>query len=75
MLLLGHGNRRSCDPEAVRVFAERTRIPVVTTMGARGEFPNDSDLYLGVVGEGGHPRPPSTWPSRTSWSWWAPAWP
>jgi acetolactate synthase-1/2/3 large subunit len=55
VLLVGHGNRRSCDPEAVRVFAERTRIPVVTTMGARGEFPNDSDLYLGVVGEGGHP--------------------
>ncbi|MBT2525718.1 thiamine pyrophosphate-binding protein [Streptomyces sp. ISL-99] len=55
VLLLGHGVRRSCDPEAVRVFAERARIPVVTTMGARGEFPNDSPLYLGVVGEGGHP--------------------
>ena len=55
VLLLGHGVRRSCAPEAVRLFAERTRVPVVTTMGARGEFPNDNPLYLGVVGEGGHP--------------------
>nr|UYC34511.1 acetolactate synthase [Streptomyces sp.] len=55
VLLLGHGVRRSSAPEAVRSFAERTGIPVVTTMGARGEFPNDDPLYLGVVGEGGHP--------------------
>ncbi|MFC9928960.1 thiamine pyrophosphate-binding protein [Streptomyces sp. NPDC127190] len=55
VLLLGHGVRRSAAPEAVRLFAERARIPVVTTMGARGEFPNDNPLYLGVVGEGGHP--------------------
>jgi acetolactate synthase I/II/III large subunit len=55
VLLLGHGVRRSSAPEAVRIFAELTGVPVVTTMGARGEFPNDSPLYLGVVGEGGHP--------------------
>ncbi|MER6997776.1 thiamine pyrophosphate-binding protein [Streptomyces sp. NPDC000410] len=55
VLVLGHGVRRSCDPDAVRLFAQRARIPVLTTMGARGEFPNDDPLYLGVVGGGGHP--------------------
>ncbi|HEX2132333.1 MAG TPA: thiamine pyrophosphate-dependent enzyme [Actinophytocola sp.] len=55
MLLLGHGVRRSTDPDAVVKFASRTRIPVVTTMGARGEFPNDDPHYLGMVGAGGHP--------------------
>ncbi|MFD7335182.1 thiamine pyrophosphate-binding protein [Streptomyces violascens] len=55
VLLLGHGVRRSTDPDAVRRFALRAKIPVVTTMGARGEFPNEDPLYLGVVGAGGHP--------------------
>jgi acetolactate synthase-1/2/3 large subunit len=55
VLLLGHGVRRSTNPDAVLKFASRTRVPVTTTMGARGEYPNDDPLYLGVVGAGGHP--------------------
>lgn len=55
VLLLGHGVRRSTDPDAVLKFASRTRVPVTTTMGARGEFPNDDPHYLGMVGAGGHP--------------------
>ncbi|WP_331766572.1 thiamine pyrophosphate-binding protein [Embleya sp. NBC_00896] len=55
VLLLGHGVRRSTDPDSVVRFAREARVPVVTTMGARGEFPNDDPLHLGVVGTAGHP--------------------
>jgi len=55
MLLIGQGIRRSRNPDAVRSFAERTRIPVATTMSARAEYPNDAPNYLGVLGAAGHP--------------------
>lgn len=55
VLLLGQGVRRSTNPGAVVRFAQRARIPVVTSMTARAEFPNDDPLYLGVVGMTGHP--------------------
>lgn len=55
VLLLGHGVRRSSAPESVVRFARRARIPVMTTMGARGEFPNDDPLHRGVLGAAGHP--------------------
>lgn len=55
MLLVGQGARRSVNPNAVRTFAERTAIPVATTMSARAEYPNDAPNYLGVFGAAGHP--------------------
>ncbi|WP_414169480.1 thiamine pyrophosphate-binding protein [Streptoverticillium reticulum] len=55
VLLIGHGVRRSTDPGAVVRFAQQAGIPVMTTMGARGEFPNDDPLHFGVVGAGGNP--------------------
>lgn len=55
VLLLGHGVRRSRDPDAMIRFAQRAAIPVATTMSARAEFPNRDPLYLGVVGMTGHP--------------------
>ena len=55
VLLVGHGVRRSTNPEAVIKFAGRARIPVMTTMGARGEFPNDDPCYYGMIGANGHP--------------------
>lgn len=55
LLLIGQGIRRSRNPEAVRRFAARTRIPVATTMSARAEYPNDAPNYMGVLGAAGHP--------------------
>lgn len=55
MLLVGQGVRRSISGEAVRTFADHTRIPVATTMSARGGYPNDAPNYLGVLGAAGHP--------------------
>lgn len=55
VFILGQGVRRSSDPRAVVEFARKAGIPVVATMSARGEFPNDDPLYLGVMGVAGHP--------------------
>jgi acetolactate synthase-1/2/3 large subunit len=55
VLILGHEVRASQDGHAVHEFVRRTRIPVATTMSARGDFPNDDELYLGVAGMCGHP--------------------
>ncbi|MDQ2646551.1 MAG: thiamine pyrophosphate-binding protein [Myxococcota bacterium] len=55
MLLVGQGVRRSSNADAVRMFADHTRIPVATTMSARGGYPNDAPNYLGVLGAAGHP--------------------
>jgi acetolactate synthase-1/2/3 large subunit len=55
VFILGQGVRRSSDPQAVVEFARKSGIPVVTTMSAKGEFPNEDPLYLGVVGVAGHP--------------------
>ncbi|HEU4535019.1 MAG TPA: thiamine pyrophosphate-dependent enzyme, partial [Polyangiaceae bacterium] len=43
------------DPAAASDFARALRLPVVTTMSARGEFTNDNPLYLGMLGSAGHP--------------------
>ncbi|MFD0384186.1 thiamine pyrophosphate-binding protein [Streptomyces stramineus] len=76
VLLLGHGVRRSSAPDAVLRFARQARIPVVTTMGARGEFPNDDPLHFGVVGAAGtRPRRPFSRARPTSSCWSAPGWP
>lgn len=55
VLILGQGVRRCSDPRAVAEFAGKAGIPVVTTMSARAEFPNDDPLYLGIMGVAGHP--------------------
>jgi acetolactate synthase-1/2/3 large subunit len=55
VMILGHGVRRSRNRGAVQEFARLARIPVVTTMSARGEFDNDDRLYLGILGVAGHP--------------------
>jgi len=55
VLLVGHGVRRSSDPRAVVEFARTVGLPVVATMSACGEFPNDDPLFLGIVGAAGHP--------------------
>ncbi|MGK3996483.1 thiamine pyrophosphate-binding protein [Sorangium sp. So ce1024] len=55
LLLIGQGARRSDDAGAVGAFAHAIGLPVVTTMSARGDFPNDDPLYLGTVGAAGHP--------------------
>jgi acetolactate synthase-1/2/3 large subunit len=55
VLVLGSGVERSTDAQAVRTFAERASIPVVTTMGSLGSFPHAHPLFLGAVGGSGHP--------------------
>lgn len=55
VLLFGHGIRRSARPGAPARFARQARIPVATTMGARGEFPHDDPLYAGTAGVSGNP--------------------
>jgi acetolactate synthase-1/2/3 large subunit len=55
VLLIGHEVRASRDERGVHEFARRARIPVATTMSARGDFPNADPLHLGVAGACGHP--------------------
>jgi acetolactate synthase I/II/III large subunit len=54
LLILGQNVRQCSDPHAVVNFATSVAIPVVTTMSARGEFPNSSPLYFGMLGVAGH---------------------
>jgi len=55
MLLVGQGAQRTANSSILLEFATALNIPVATTMGARGEFPNDHPNYLGVLGVAGHP--------------------
>ncbi|MBT2383996.1 thiamine pyrophosphate-binding protein [Streptomyces sp. ISL-11] len=55
VLLIGHGVRRSGAADEITSFARRAGVPVAATMAARGEFPNDDPLFLGVAGAAGHP--------------------
>jgi acetolactate synthase-1/2/3 large subunit len=55
VLIAGTGIARSADPGAVAEFAVEAGVPVVTTMGDPGAFPNDHPLFLGMVGAAGHP--------------------
>lgn len=55
VLVLGHGVRRSPGGEQVAEFALATGLPVATTLGARGDFPNHAPNYLGMLGVAGHP--------------------
>ncbi len=50
VLYLGGGILKARAAEAVRELAETTQIPVVTTLMARGAFPDNHPLCLGMPG-------------------------
>jgi acetolactate synthase-1/2/3 large subunit len=50
LLMIGNGVMLSGAAEEVRRFAERTGIPVVTTLHGIGAFPEDHPLSLGMPG-------------------------
>jgi len=50
VILAGAGVVRSGAAEALILLATRRRIPVAVTMKAKGVFPEDDRLFLGVVG-------------------------
>ena len=54
VILAGSGVRRGRGPERLVELAERVQWPVVTTPKAKGVFPEDHPLSLGVFGMGGH---------------------
>jgi len=56
VLLIGSGIRKSEATEALITFAERFDIPVATTMSAKGDFPENHNLSLGVFGWAGTQR-------------------
>ncbi len=50
VLYVGGGVIRAHASEELKSFAEATGIPVVTTLMARGAFPDSHDLHLGMPG-------------------------
>jgi acetolactate synthase-1/2/3 large subunit len=50
VLYVGGGTLKSRAHDELRAFAERTKIPVVTTLMARGAFPDSHDQHLGMPG-------------------------
>jgi len=54
VIYAGGGILKARAPEALRQLAERTAIPVVTTLMARGAFPDDHPLCLGMPGMHGN---------------------
>jgi acetolactate synthase-1/2/3 large subunit len=50
VLYVGGGTLKSRASEELLAFAERTGIPVVTTLMARGAFPDSHDQHLGMPG-------------------------
>jgi acetolactate synthase-1/2/3 large subunit len=54
VLYVGGGVLKARAAEALRVLAERTGIPVVTTLMARGAFPDSHPLCLGMPGMHGN---------------------
>jgi acetolactate synthase-1/2/3 large subunit len=50
VLYVGGGVIKSNGHEALRALAEAAQVPVVTTLMARGAFPDDHDLALGMPG-------------------------
>ncbi len=50
VLMIGNGVMMSDASAEIRVFAERYKIPVITTLHALGAFPEDHDLSLGMPG-------------------------
>lgn len=54
LLFVGSGVRRGAGAQRLVELAERIQWPVVTTPKAKGVFPEDHPLALGVFGMGGH---------------------
>jgi acetolactate synthase-1/2/3 large subunit len=54
VLYVGGGVLKARAAEALRALADRTGIPVVTTLMARGAFPDSHPLALGMPGMHGH---------------------
>jgi acetolactate synthase-1/2/3 large subunit len=59
VLYVGGGTLKSKASPELLAFAERTNMPVVTTLMARGAFPDSHDQHLGMPGmhgmySGGH---------------------
>lgn len=54
LIFVGSGVRRGDGPARLVELAERVQWPVVTTPKAKGVFPEDHPLSLGVFGMGGH---------------------
>ena len=50
LLLVGHGALISGAGKAIKVLAERLRIPVTSTLLGKGGFPEDHELSLGMLG-------------------------
>ncbi len=50
ILMIGNGVMMSEASAEVRVFAERYKIPVITTLHGLGAFPEDHELSLGMPG-------------------------
>ena len=50
VLYVGGGTLKSQASKELLAFAERTRMPVVTTLMARGAFPDSHDQHLGMPG-------------------------
>jgi acetolactate synthase-1/2/3 large subunit len=55
-ILAGYGVSAAAAWDELRGLAEATSIPVATTPRAKGVFPEDHPLSLGVFGFGGHPQ-------------------
>ncbi|HTJ44946.1 MAG TPA: thiamine pyrophosphate-binding protein [Kofleriaceae bacterium] len=55
LILAGSGCRGAKAPERLIELAEKLSCPVATTPKAKGVFPEDHPLALGVFGLGGHP--------------------
>ena len=54
IILAGAGVEKSGAGDLLRQFAEEFQIPVATTLRAKGVFPEDHPLSLGVFGYAGH---------------------
>ena len=54
VLYVGGGVLKARAAEALRALAERTGMPVVTTLMARGAFPDSHPQALGMPGMHGH---------------------
>jgi acetolactate synthase-1/2/3 large subunit len=50
VLYVGGGTLKSHASQELLAFAERTKMPVVTTLMARGAFPDSHDQHLGMPG-------------------------
>ncbi|HUJ56904.1 MAG TPA: thiamine pyrophosphate-binding protein [Kofleriaceae bacterium] len=54
LMLVGSGTRGHGAPQRLVAVAERLGCPIATTPKAKGVFPEDHPLALGVLGMGGH---------------------